>query len=325
MRQEPVTRRDMAEYPQQNDQPTPVNAERLLVVATGLGRGLMVRLATAGRFLHFAARRFLEDRCLDQAASLSYTTLLSLVPLVALCAVIVSVVPQFQDFRDDIERLFTGNLLPEASNAAIDEFRRFVRKAGRLTGFGIVGLALSSALLLAAIDMAFDTIWRVHRRRAIVVRVLAYGAVLVLGPLLIVGSLSLQGLILTTGKHLGGVAFTKGIRTVAPVLLICAEAVALMLLYRFVPTRRVRWRDAILGALIGAALLEAVKRGFTLYLQQFSTFQLIYGALAVIPVFLIWLYLCWVAVLFGAEIVAARPDWRTRGESGPVGQSASVA
>jgi membrane protein len=289
------------------------------------GRRAVVRLATAGRFLHFAARRFLQDRCLDQAASLSYTTLLSLVPAVALCAVIVSVVPQFQDFRDDIERLFTSNLLPEASNAAIDEFRRFVRKAGRLTGFGIVGLALSAALLLAAIDMAFDTIWRVHRRRAIVVRVLAYGAILVLGPLLIVGSLSLQGVILTTGKHLGGVAFTKGVRMVAPVLLICAEAMALTLLYRFVPTRRVRWRDAVLGALIGAALLEAVKRGFTLYLQQFSTFQLIYGALAVIPVFLIWLYLCWVAVLFGAEIVAARPDWRSRDESGPPGEPESVA
>src|SRR5262249_1848703 len=153
----------------------------------------------------------------------------------------------------------TANLLPEASNAAVDQFRRFVRKAGRLTGFGIVGLALSAALLLAAIDMAFDAIWRVHRRRSIVVRALAYAAVLVLGPMLIGGSLSLQGLILTTGKHLGGVAFIKGLRSVAPIFLICAEAVALMLLYRFVPTRRVRWRDAVLGALIGAALLEAVK------------------------------------------------------------------
>jgi len=309
----------MAEYPQQNDRRTPFSVEKLLAASMRAGRRLLAHLATAGSFLHFAARRFLRDRCLDQAASLSYTTLLSLVPLVALCAVIVSVVPQFQDFRDDIERLFTGNLLPEASNAAVDEFRRFVRKAGRLTGFGIVGLALSSALLLAAIDMAFDTIWRAHRRRAIAVRVLAYGAVLVLGPLLIVGSLSLQGLILTTGKHIGGVAFTKGVRTVAPVLLILAEAAALMLLYRFVPTRRVRWGDAVLGALIGAALLETVKRGFTLYLQQFSTFQLIYGALAVIPVFLIWLYLCWVAVLFGAEIVAARPEWQSRGEAEPAG------
>src|SRR5262249_16271443 len=137
------------------------------------------------------------------------------------------------------------------------------------------------------------------------------------GPLLIVGSLSLQGLIVTTGKELGGVAFTRGVRTVAPVLLICAEAVALMLLYRFVPARRVRWGDAIVGALVGTVLLEAVKHGFTFYLRQFSTFQLVYGALAVIPVFLIWLYLCWAVVLFGAEIVAARPDWRTREETPP--------
>jgi membrane protein len=296
-----------------------MSADANVTGAMRLGRRVVARLATAGSFLHFAARRFLQDRCLDQAASLSYTTLLSLVPLVALCAVIVSVVPQFQDFRDDIERLFTGNLLPEASNAAVEQFQRFVRKAGRLTGFGIVGLALSVALLLAAIDMAFDTIWRAHRQRSIVVRVLAYGAVLVFGPLLIGGSLSLQGLVLTTGKHLGGVAFTKGLRTVAPLLLFIAEAVALMLLYRFVPTRRVHWRDAILGALVGAVLLEAVKRGLALYLQQFSTFQLIYGALAVIPVFLIWLYLCWVAVLFGAEIVAARAEWRSRSEAESAG------
>src|SRR5262249_27050090 len=237
------------------------------------GRRAVARLATGGNFLRFAARRFLQDRCLDQAASLSFTTLLALVPLVALCAAIVSVVPQFQDFRDDIERLFTSNLLPEASNAAVEQFQRFVRKAGRLTGFGIAGLALTVALLIAAIDMAFDTIWRAHRQRPIVVRVLAYGAVLVLGPLLIGGSLSLQGLVLTTGKHLGGAAFTKGLRTVAPLLLFAAESGALMLLYRFVPTRRVRWRDAVLGALVGAVLLETVKRGFALYLQQFSTFQ----------------------------------------------------
>jgi membrane protein len=319
MRQETAIRREMTELPQQSDRRLPLNAERLLTAAMKLGRWLLARLAAGGGFLNFAARRFLADRCLDQAASLSYTTLLSLVPLVALCAVIVSVVPQFQEFRDDIERLFTGNLLPEASNAAVDQFRRFVRKAGRLTGFGVVGLALSAALLLAAIDMAFDTIWRVHRRRSVIVRILAYGAVLVLAPLLIVGSLSLQGMIVTTGKHLGGVAFTKGARTAAPALLILAEAAALMLLYRFVPTRRVHWRDAVLGAVIGVVLLEAVKRGFTLYLQQFSTFQLIYGALAVLPVFLIWLYLCWVAVLFGAEIVAARPEWRSRGEPEPAG------
>ena len=292
---------------------------RVVARLATIGRRVVASLATAGSFLRFAARRFLQDRCLDQAASLSYTTLLSLVPLAALCAVVISVVPQFQDFRDDIERLFTGNLLPEASNAAVEQFQRFVRNAVRLTGFGIVGLALSVALLLTAIDMAFDTIWRAHRQRSIVVRVLAYGAVLVLGPLLIGGSLSLQGLVLTTGKHLGGVAFTKGMRTVAPLLLFVAEAVALMLLYRFVPTRRVHWRDAVLGALIGAVLLEAVKRGFTLYLQQFSTFQLIYGALAVIPVFLIWLYLCWVAVLFGAEIVAARAEWRSRSEAESAG------
>jgi membrane protein len=309
----------MAELPQPNDRRILLNVERLLAAAWRLGRARVARVAMAGRFLRFAARRFLSDRCLDQAAALSYTTLLSLVPFVALCVVVVSVVPQFQDLRDDIERLFTGNLLPEASNAAVEQFRRFVQKAGRLTGFGIAGLALSAALLLAAIDMAFDTIWRAHRQRSIIVRVLAYGAVLVLAPLLIGGSLSLQGLVLTTGKHLGGAAFVKGMRTVAPVLLFIAEAVALMLLYRFVPTRRVHWRDAVLGALVGAILLEAVKRGFTLYLQQFSTFQLIYGALAVIPVFLIWLYLCWVAVLFGAEIVAARAEWRSRSEAEPAG------
>src|SRR5215468_9478846 len=147
---------------------------------TGVGRRAIAGTAATGRFLRFTVRRFLRDRCFDQAASLSYTTLLSLVPFVALCVVVLSVVPQF---------------------------RRFVQKAGRLTGFGVVGLALSAALLLAAIDMAFDTIWRVHRRRSILVRLLAYGAILALGPILIGGSLSLQGFFLATGKQLAGVAF----------------------------------------------------------------------------------------------------------------------
>ena len=92
-----------------------------------------------------------------------------------------------------------------------------------------------------------------------------------------------------------------------------------MLLYRFVPTRRVQWRDATLGAAIGVALLEAVKHGFTLYLQQFSTFLLIYGALALIPVSVIWLYLCWVAARFGRQIATARPEWRSQWNPGSAG------
>lgn len=292
-----------------------------------LGRRILNGAAVRGRFLRFAVRRFLQDRCLDQAAALSFTTLLSVVPLIALSMVIVSVVPQLQDLRDDIERLLTANLLPEASATALMQFRRFVEKAGGLTGFGIVGLALSAALLLAAVDMAFDIIWRVHRSRPIVVRLIAYAILLVLGPLLVGGSLSLQGQILTTGKHLGGTAFIKGLRAAGPMILIVGEGMALLLLYRFVPTRKVRWPDALAGALVGLALLELVKRGFVHYLRQFSNYQFVYGALAVIPVFLIWLYLCWIAALFGAEIVAGLPEWRAaRGREPPsaVGADAPV-
>lgn len=287
-----------------------------------LSRQTLSGMVLVGRFTRFSVRRFLGDRCLDQAAALSFTTLLSVVPLVALSMVVVSVVPQFQDLRDDIERLLTANLLPEASTTALTQFRRFVEKAGGLTGFSVVGLAFSAALLLVAVDMAFDVIWRVHRTRPILVRLIAYAAFLVLGPLLIGGTLSLQGHLLTTGKQLAGAAFIKNIRAAGPTILILVEMLGLLLLYRFVPTARVRWSDAFAGAVVGAALLEIVKRGFIHYLKQFSNYHFVYGALAVIPVFLIWLYACWMAVLFAAEVVAALPEWRAarnHGPSGPAG------
>ena len=287
---------------------------------TATGRRLFESLDDVVEFLRTFVRRFLSDLCLVRTAALSFASVVSLVPAVAVSLAFLSALPASGTLRSDVENLLTHHLLPDAGETAVEAFRTFITKAAALSALGFIGLTLTAILALVTVNSAFDTIWRVHRRRRIIVRVLAYGAVLVLGPLLIVGSLSLQGMILTTGKHLGGVAFTKGVRMAAPVFLILAEAAALMLLYRFVPTRRVHWRDAILGAVIGVVLLEAVKRGFTLYLQQFSTFQLIYGALAVLPVFLIWLYLCWVAVLFGAEIVAARPEWRSQEDAAPTSE-----
>jgi membrane protein len=268
--------------------------------------------AELGRFARFLARRFLADRCLETAAALSFTSVLSLVPLVAVSLAFLSAFPQFAPLRAEIEDILTANLLPHAGEAAIEQFRSFVERAGSLTGVGLIGLIITAVMVLMTINSAFDTIWRVETPRPLAIRLLAYWAVISLGPLLIGGALSLSGVLLATGEELAGGAIVGAMGWTATLIPFLLEIIAFAIVYLAAPNRRVRPRDAIFGAALAAILFEAVKRGFGLYLVHFATYDAVYGALAALPVFLIWIYLCWAATLIGAELAAALPEWRAR-------------
>jgi len=285
--------------------------------ATPAQQSRVAVLLRVARFAHGLGQRFLRDRCLERSAALSFTTVMSLIPAAAISLAFLSTVPASNELRAGVEEFLTRYLLPHAGEAVVLAFRSFLAKAGSLTGLGFVGLLLTALMLLATVNAAFDTIWRVNRRRPLLVRLLAYWAILTLGPLLIGGALSVSGFLLATGERYGGAAFERSIGWVTPLIPLLLEGAAFSLLYWIVPNRPVIWRDAICGGVVAAILFEGAKHGLALYVLYFPTYDAIYGALAAIPVFLVWIYLSWISILVGAELAAALPEWRSRGENTP--------
>jgi membrane protein len=144
------------------------------------------------------------------------------------------------------------------------------------------------------------------------IRLLAYWAILTVGPLLLGGALSVSGVLLATGQRYGGSAFAWSMGWITPLVPLLLQFVAFTFLYYVAPNRRVPWRDAACGGIVAALLFEAAKRGLAIYIVWFPTYDAIYGALAAIPVVLVWIYLCWMAILLGAEVAAALAEWRVR-------------
>jgi membrane protein len=295
----------------ESDHHQPVLAE------SAVRRRVLTALRDLGQLGRRLALRFFRDGCLDRAGALSFTSVLSLIPVAALSLAFLSAIPQSGRVRADVEYLIASYLLPHASDVAINAFRSFVAKAGNVTGFGFIGLAITALMLLWTVNSAFDTIWRVTRPRPLLIRLLAYWAILTIGPLLIGGALSLSGSLLATGARYGGEAFTWSVGWITPLVPFLLQTAAFTLLYLIAPNRRVSWRDALAGGIVAALVFEAAKHGFALYIRLFPTYDAIYGAIATIPVVLVWIYLCWVATLLGAEVAATLPEWRARDELEP--------
>jgi membrane protein len=272
-------------------------------------------LSYVGGFLRRLAQRFLGDRCLERAAALSFTSILSLVPVAAISLAFLSVLPQSEQIRAGVEEMLADYLLPHASGAAIDTFRDLVGRARNLTGISFIGLAVTALMLLATVNTAFDAIWRVTRPRPLMIRLLAYWAILSVGPLLIGGALSLSGALLTAGARYGGAAFTRPMGWLTPYVPFLLEVLAFTLLYYVAPNRRVSWQHALAGGIVAALMFEGAKYGMALYIVLYPTYDRIYGALAAIPVALVWIYLCWVATLLGAEVAATLLERREQREA----------
>lgn len=279
------------------------------------------RLASAGRelwtFVRFVADRFARDQCPESAATLAYTTLLSLVPLLTVAVSVLSAFPVFDTLGDRLRDMLLSNLVPSFGATVQEYVGRFVDRAAGLTLAGGVGVLVSALLMIAAIDRALNRIWHVHKRRRPVQGFMVYWTVLTLSPVLFGASLAVSSYLLT----LYPLVDLQSPGPVAAVLLrvlpFVAETGAFLFLYTAVPNRRVRIRHALLGAAGAAMLFELAKSGFAFYVKAMPAFEAIYGALATIPLFLVWLYVCWLIVLLGAECTQALSAYHG-GWSGPL-------
>jgi membrane protein len=270
----------------------------------------MVRGLTWGEvrdLLRFARRRLKEERLPQVAGSLTYTTILALVPLLTIVLAIFTTFPIFGQLRSALDHYFVQMVMPKAiANTITSNLTQFASKATRLSAVGAVALVFTTAAMIGMIERAFNQIWRVKRPRPLVQRVLIYWALVTLGPLLFGVSLTMTSQLFsaTTGL-LSAVPFIGAL--FSSLVSVALTTGAYALLYMTVPNRWVDWRDALWGGLVAAIAFEVAKRVFAIFIRQFPTYAIIYGALAALPLFLVWMYLSWLITLVGALLTAALP------------------
>ena len=255
----------------------------------------------------FAARRLEEEHLPQVAGSLTFTTVLALVPLLTIALAIFTAFPLFTTFREALDAYFIQNLMPKSiANTVLGYLNQFAAKSTRLSAIGAVALIITSVAMMSTIDRIFNQIWDVRIARPFAQRVLVYWAIVTLAPLLIGFSFSVTSYLFTA---------TNGVVLKIPLVGEMAFSLASLvlttgaftLLYVVVPNRVVDWRDAIWGGLLAGMALEIAKRIFATYIVKFPTYTMVYGSIAAVPIFLVWIYLFWMITLSGALVAAALP------------------
>lgn len=267
-------------------------------------------------FVPFLLQQFVERRGLQSAASLAYTTLLSIVPLIGVTFSFFINLPVFKEINEKIQGFVFENFVPAFGNTVQEYLISFSMKASQLTLTGIVVLIIIALMLISTIDTALNQTWNVVARRKPFSRFLIYWAILTLGPILLGAGLYATSYILAL-PVLDNVDSTLNIkRRLIALMPFITSTLAFTLLYVAVPNCYVNRRYALIGGAVAALLFEIAKYGFGLYVKAVPTYELIYGALAIMPMFLIWIYLSWVIVLLGAQIAYAlsvfRPERKDR-------------
>ncbi|ALS97201.1 virulence factor BrkB family protein [Lacimicrobium alkaliphilum] len=248
-----------------------------------------------------------QDRISVTAGHLTYVSLLSLVPFIMVFFTILSAFPAFASLRGDLESMIFSNFVPHAGGVVQKYVAEFVGNASQMGIISIVFLVVVALLLISNVDKTLNSIFRTPSARRPIVTFAIYWMVLTLGPLLIGSGLAVS-------SYLAGLAtfaeeYTPGITTALLKLLPFLTSIgAFFILYMVVPNKAVRPRYALGGAFLATCLFELSKKGFALYVSSFPSYQIIYGAMATIPLLFVWVYLSWIVVLLGAEFTVQVED-----------------
>ena len=256
------------------------------------------------KYLRYLFKRFKEDRIIVYSGYLSFVTLLSIVPLLAVIFSVFSLFPVFQEWRGEVESFVFKNFVPTLGESIQGYLIRFVENATNMTSLGLVALFLVALLLISSIDHTLNHIWRVRKNRRQLVSFSIYWVVLTLGPVLIgISLLTTSYLFSLTGFEDNTLlAVRKLFLAFLPYL---ASFSSFLLIYLLVPHTRVHFWSALSGAMIAAILFELSKSAFALYFTHFPVYKEIYGALAIIPLLFVWIFISWVVILVGAQVAAS--------------------
>jgi membrane protein len=263
-------------------------------------------------FLRYLWRQLLADRCQESAAALTYLTLFAVVPLLTVSFLILSAIPEFRSLQGRLENLIFQYLLPATGAEVRDYLLQFANQARRLSVAGILILIASAYLMLKNIEKTFNRIWRTGEHRRGLSSFLLYWAILSLGPILL-GVGAVVSTCLSSLSLLADIGVAAEIRSnLLRLLPLGLSTAAFTLLFAAVPNCRVNIRHAALGGLLTAVLFELGKIVFAKAVSL-SSYEVIYGTFAAIPLFLLWIYLSWLLILGGAEFVRALSSFRRAG------------
>lgn len=255
--------------------------------------------------------RFDEDRLGLTAGSLTFTTTMSLVPIVTVGLAVFSAFPMFAQLQSGLQKWLVDSLVPDAiARPVLLYLNQFAGKASQIGWTGAVVLLATALALVLTIDRKLNDIWRVRRQRPLTQRVLMYWALLTLGPLLLGGSISLASYAVSASKGLVS-ALPGGLRLVLDALEFVLLSAGLVLLYRFVPHTTVQWQHAMTGGVLATLGIEIAKSVLAWYVSHVPTYSAVYGTFATVPILLLWIYVLWVLVLLGAVIAAYLPSLLT--------------
>ncbi|KTD74732.1 YihY family inner membrane protein [Legionella waltersii] len=271
------------------------------------------RFYACDRFVRFVIQHFIQDDCTYIASALAFTSLLAVVPLMSVGLAVFSTFPTFQELADPVQNFIFENFVPATGKALQVYLQQFTSQVSKLSVWGIVFLIITALLVLFTIERAMNKIWRVCSARQGVSAFLLYWAIISLAPIIL-------GLSIVASSYLFSIPFLADhhapsfLLNYSPFLL---SLIGFTFLYIIVPNCQVFFRHAFCGGFFAALLFEAAKEGFAYYLLRYNTYELLYGAFAIVPIFFIWVYWVWVITLLGAEISYALSvhHQRRRGKS----------
>ncbi|HEY5715857.1 MAG TPA: virulence factor BrkB family protein [Psychromonas sp.] len=267
------------------------------------------------QYLLFIWQRSEEDNIKVPAGHLAYVTLLSVVPLLAVIFSMLSAFPVFSELKQIFEDLIYNNLVPTSGDAIKEHMTGFIENTKKMSMMGMGSLIVIALLLISTIDQTINRIWRCTNKRSRIHAFTIYWTILSLGPIIIGASVLLSSYLFTIFQEHGSLSLGQRLLGFTPFIL---TWLAFAGVYTLVPHQRVSFRYALIGGFIAAILFFFGTDLFKLYITNFPSQQLIYGALAVIPILFIWTYYTWLIILIGAEVTATLEEFLQQHKEHPV-------
>lgn len=254
-------------------------------------------------YLRTLVRHFLEDNCTQKAASLTYTTLLSIVPMIAIAVVIFSTVPALEGVREQVWQAVYSNLLPSSSAQVSEYLNGFAQNLAKFTFVGVGVLLFTTITTLITIETAFNQIWRIEDRSGGVSSVMRYATLIVGTPIILAVAFMASSAVQSfdfLNRQVAGYGIDWAIW--AHILSFFFTVIGFILMYWFIPKVKVPLKNAAIAGIVIAIIFECVKRVFGMAITNFTSYEAVYGAFAALPIFLLWLYMSWNLILLGVEI-----------------------
>ncbi|ENW06873.1 YihY family inner membrane protein [Acinetobacter beijerinckii] len=255
------------------------------------------------QFIVFVLRRFEADRCRDQAGSLTYTTLFAVVPMLTVFLVIISSIKALEPARQQLQQLIYSNFLPKSTIAFDKALNAFTDKSSNLTIIGVLFLFVTTVLMLTSIETVFNRIWRVKETRTGLVGFMRYWTIISLGPIVLGSAFVLSSTVASMNilsNNFAGYQLDGSF--ILWLISFLLTIVGFFILYWTIPNRTVPIFSAAIAACFSASIFEILKRLFGWIMSNFTSYEIVYGAFAAVPIFLLWIYLSWNIILLGVEV-----------------------